>query len=77
LLSALDSGHLSQAVLDVTKPEPLPEGHPFWTHPHIFVTPHIAAVTDPARAARAMIANIRRHLSGEVPEGLVDRSAGY
>lgn len=77
LLMALDEGRLGQAVLDVTKPEPLPQDHPFWSHPRIFVTPHIASVTDPQRAARAMIANIRRHVAGEVPEGLVSREAGY
>ncbi|MFT3964758.1 MAG: glyoxylate/hydroxypyruvate reductase A [Sphingobium sp.] len=77
LLSALDDGRISQAILDVVTPEPLPADHPFWAHPRILVTPHIASVTDPARAARAMIANIRRHRAGEVPEGLVRRNIGY
>ncbi|AXB78429.1 glyoxylate/hydroxypyruvate reductase A [Novosphingobium sp. P6W] len=77
LLAALDDGQLSQAVLDVTAPEPLPAGHPFWQHPRILLTPHIASVTDPAMAARAMIANIRRHREGLAPEGLVRRDMGY
>jgi glyoxylate/hydroxypyruvate reductase A len=77
LLTALESGRLSQAVLDVTQPEPLPEGHPFWAHPRVLLTPHIASVTDPERAARAMIANVRRHVAGKVPDGLVSREAGY
>lgn len=77
LLSALDDGQLSEAILDVVKPEPLPTGHPFWQHPRILMTPHIASVTDPARAAEAMIANIRRHLKGEPLEGLVRRDMGY
>jgi D-3-phosphoglycerate dehydrogenase / 2-oxoglutarate reductase len=45
LLSALDSGHLAGAGLDVTEPEPLPEGHPLLTHPRVVVTPHIASST--------------------------------
>ncbi|MCE7796294.1 glyoxylate/hydroxypyruvate reductase A [Sphingobium sufflavum] len=77
LLSALDEGRLSQAVLDVTAPEPLPSGHPFWGHPRILLTPHIASVTDAEGAARAMIANIRRHAQGAAPDGLVRRDAGY
>ncbi|HEX7852279.1 MAG TPA: glyoxylate/hydroxypyruvate reductase A [Sphingobium sp.] len=77
LLSALDDGQLSQAILDVVNPEPLPASHPFWRHPNIFLTPHIASVTDPEGAARAMIGNIRRHRNEEPMEGLVQRDAGY
>jgi len=77
LLRALASGRISQAILDVVDPEPLSAGHPFWAHPEILVTPHIASVTDPVGAARAIIANIRRHRDGIAPEGLVQRDAGY
>lgn len=77
LIDALDRGHLAAAMIDVTEPEPLPEDHPFWTHPQIILTPHIASVTQPASAARAVIDNIRRHLAGETPIGLVDRTRGY
>lgn len=77
LLDALDSGQLSEAILDVTAPEPLPANHPFWSHSRVFLTPHVASVTDPRTAAQAMIANIRRHRAGEVPEGLVHRERGY
>ncbi|TPN80657.1 glyoxylate/hydroxypyruvate reductase A [Mesorhizobium sp. CU2] len=77
LIAALDSGHLSAAMVDVTDPEPLPAGHPFWAHPKIILTPHIASVTQPATAARAVIDNIRRHRAGLDPIGLVDRSRGY
>ncbi|TIO37879.1 MAG: glyoxylate/hydroxypyruvate reductase A, partial [Mesorhizobium sp.] len=38
LVAALDSGHLSSAMIDVTDPEPLPAGHPFWSHPKIILT---------------------------------------
>ncbi|WP_192247176.1 2-hydroxyacid dehydrogenase [Mesorhizobium silamurunense] len=77
LLAALDSGHLSAAMIDVTDPEPLPTGHPFWSHRKIILTPHVASVTQPATAARAVIDNIRRHRAGLDPVGLVDRSRGY
>jgi len=43
LIESLDSGHLSAAVLDVFRTEPLPDDHPFWSHPLIRVTPHNAA----------------------------------
>ncbi|TIO53300.1 MAG: glyoxylate/hydroxypyruvate reductase A [Mesorhizobium sp.] len=77
LVAALDSGHLSAAMIDVTDPEPLPFGHPFWSHPKIILTPHIASVTQPATAARAVIDNIKRHRAGLDPIGLVDRTRGY
>jgi glyoxylate/hydroxypyruvate reductase A len=77
LLDALDSGHLSGAVLDVTEPEPLPADHRFWSHPKILLTPHIASKVEPEPAARAVIDNIRRHRAGLPPIGLVDRSRGY
>lgn len=77
LISALDSGHLSGAVVDVTDPEPLPSGHAFWSHPRIMLTPHVASVTQPHSAAKAVIDNIKRLRAGLDPTGLVDRSRGY
>jgi len=77
LIDALDSGHLSGAVLDVTEPEPLPAGHPFWTHPKVILTPHIASKVEAEPAARAVLENLRRHRSGLPPIGLVDRGRGY
>ncbi|MBO9135124.1 glyoxylate/hydroxypyruvate reductase A [Rhizobium sp. B230/85] len=77
LIDALDSGHLSGAVLDVTDPEPLPASDPLWQHPRIILTPHIASVTQPETAAKAVIANIHRHEAGKDPIGLVDRKRGY
>lgn len=77
LLDALDRGHLSAAVLDVTEPEPLPADHRLWSHPRVILTPHIASKVEPAPAARAVVENLRRHRSGLPPVGLVDRSRGY
>jgi len=77
LLAALDSGKVGHATLDVFRTEPLPADHPYWAHPRVTVTPHIAAETRPASAARALVENIRRSLAGEALLHVVDRSAGY
>jgi glyoxylate/hydroxypyruvate reductase len=77
LINALDSGRLVAAMLDVTDPEPLPQGHALWSHPKVMITPHIASVTQPHTAAQSVIENIRRHRAGKNPIGLVDRTLGY
>ena len=77
LLAALDSDHLSAAVLDVTDPEPLPPESPLWSHPKVLITPHIATMTYPETAVDAVIDTIRRHRVGEPLLGLVDRLRGY
>jgi glyoxylate/hydroxypyruvate reductase len=77
LVAALDAGQLSRAILDVTDPEPLPPDHPFWTHPRVFVTPHVASMTQPETAAPILLENIRRHQRGEPLIGLIDRGRGY
>jgi len=77
LLDALETGWLSSAVVDVTDPEPLPADHPFWAHPKILLTPHIASMTQPETAVEIVIENIRRHEAGAPLIGRVDRSRGY
>lgn len=77
LLDALDSGRLSAAILDVFDTEPLAAGHPFWHHPRIMVTPHIASMTQAETSAEAVLENLRRHWVGLPLIGLVDRSRGY
>ena len=77
LIQALDSGHIAGATLDVFRAEPLPAGHPFWTHPKVTVTPHIAADQVPRTAARRVAENIRRLLAGEPLLDPVDRDRGY
>ena len=72
LIPALDSGQLSAAVLDVFREEPLPPGHPFWRHPRIIVTPHIAGMTNPATAAPIIRDSIRA-LRGRPPARQPDR----
>ncbi len=77
LLAALDGGRLKGASLDVFAEEPLPEGHPFWSHPKIRVTPHIAAITHPSPAAETVAESIRRFEAGLPVANLVDRARGY
>lgn len=77
LLEALDSGQLTHAILDVCDPEPPPRGHPFWRHPRILLTPHIAGTTRAETAARAVLENIRRHRRGESLRDVIDRAQGY
>ena len=77
LVAALDAGQLAHAYLDVFETEPLPAVHPFWSHPGISLTPHIAALTDPRTALPAVIRNLERLARGEPPEALVDHGAGY
>jgi glyoxylate/hydroxypyruvate reductase A len=77
LIPALDSGQLSGAVLDVTREEPLPAGHPFWRHPRIIVTPHIAAETHPPTAAAIIGDAIRRFAKGLPIANLIDLAQGY
>ncbi len=77
LLTALNSGQIGHATLDVFRVEPLPQDHPFWAHPHVTVTPHIAADTRPETSAQVIAENIRRGEAGEPFANLVDRVRGY
>lgn len=77
LLAALDAGQIAAATLDVFRVEPLPAAHPFWTHPKITVTPHIAADTRADGAAKVLVENIRRSLAAAPLLHLVDRVRGY
>jgi glyoxylate/hydroxypyruvate reductase A len=77
LLAALDSGQLSEAVLDVFSEEPLPEAHPFWRHARIVVTPHVAALTNPATASLVVAENLRRLAAGEPWPDQVNLADGY
>ncbi|KMK66059.1 glyoxylate/hydroxypyruvate reductase A [Puniceibacterium sp. IMCC21224] len=77
LLAALDSGQIAHATLDVFRTEPLPNDDPYWGHPRVTVTPHIASETRPPSASRVIADNIRRSEAGEPLLHLVDRSAGY
>ncbi|WP_128255758.1 2-hydroxyacid dehydrogenase [Falsirhodobacter deserti] len=77
LLAALDAGKIAHATLDVFWKEPLPHDHPYWTHPGVTVSPHIASVSRPSSASEIVAENIRRSESGEPLLFRVDRARGY
>lgn len=77
IITALDAGQLSEAVLDVFSTEPLPMDNPLWTHPKVTITPHNAALTGSATGAREVAANLKRVLAGAQPHNIVNPNAGY
>ena len=77
LISALEQDIIAGASLDVFQEEPLPESHPFWNHPKIQITPHIASMTDPESVANQLLENYKRMQNGESLLNEVDVSKGY
>ncbi|TEA77801.1 2-hydroxyacid dehydrogenase [Allopusillimonas ginsengisoli] len=77
LLALLETGHLKGATLDVFRTEPLPSDHPFWTHPAITITPHVAAASLKEESVTQIADKVRVFMRGERPTGLVARSKGY
>ncbi|ELV7526612.1 glyoxylate/hydroxypyruvate reductase GhrA [Edwardsiella ictaluri] len=77
LLAALDNGQVAAATLDVFDQEPLAADHPFWQHPRVTMTPHIAAITLPQVAMDYIADNIHAIEAGRRPEGVVDVARGY
>ncbi len=77
LLEALDSGQAGGAVLDVFHQEPLPSDHPYWQHPKVIVTPHVAALTYPETGGEHVVAAINALETGEPLPALVNWDRGY
>ena len=77
LRSALDSGHIDHAVLDVFDVEPLPPDHWLWTHSSVTVLPHVGAPTSKETACRVVRDNIERYYATGVIPPSVDRARGY
>ncbi|WP_213942262.1 D-isomer specific 2-hydroxyacid dehydrogenase family protein [Pseudomonas sp. dw_612] len=79
LLEALDSGAIGLASLDVTEPEPLPDGHPLYSHPRVRLSPHTSAISSNSRheIADSFLANLERFLNGLAPENLANVTRGY
>lgn len=77
LLTAIDTGQIRGACLDVFRQEPLPPDHPFWRHPQIRVTPHCSSITNPASVAPQIVENYRRSQVGQPLLNQVSRSQGY
>jgi glyoxylate/hydroxypyruvate reductase A len=77
LLALLETGHIGSAFLDVFSVEPLPPGHPYWDHPRVCVTPHVAAVIPPCKSVAQISGKIRALEAGQAVSGVVDPHKGY
>jgi phosphoglycerate dehydrogenase-like enzyme len=77
MVSSLGRGTLAGAVLDVFETEPLHADDPLWDTPNLLITAHVSAISFVEDIAPVFIANLRRYLSGESPEHLVDFQRGY
>ena len=79
LVAALREGSIGGAGLDVTEPEPLPDGHPLWSLPNVLVTPHVGNTPEMAvpLLSRRITENLRRWAAGEPLLGGVDPALGY
>lgn len=77
LLTALESGRIRAASLDVFQEEPLPDDHPLWRHPNVVVTPHVASVTLPHTAVPGIVRQIRNHQNGGELSNVADIARGY
>lgn len=77
LLALLDEGHLAGATLDVFREEPLPAGHPFWSHPKLVLTPHTSAITLRGDSIDQIAGKIRALEQGRPVAGLVDPQRAY
>ncbi len=77
LLAALDSGQIKQATLDVFHQEPLPADNPFWDHPSITVTPHVASQIDAMTGGRIIAANLKTFEDTGTCADLADAARGY
>lgn len=79
LVWALSEGAIGGAGLDVTDPEPLPDGHPLWTLPNCIITPHVGNTPEMARPllCQRISANVLRYAHGEDLIGLIDPALGY
>ena len=79
LVTALDDGAIGGAALDVTSPEPLPDGHPLWTQQRCIITPHTADTLEMTERPLALRIrdNVARYAAGQPLVGVVDARAGY
>jgi len=72
LVTALKSGHVAGAGLDVTEPEPLPQGHPAWSAPNMIITPHIAGAGSSAEVAEFVGSNVEAFMAGRPLQAVID-----
>lgn len=77
LLIAIDEKQIKEAYLDVLREEPLPENHPFWSNKNIYITPHIASVTNATTALQQVATNYKKLKNMETLENEVSLDKGY
>ena len=77
LLSLLDEGHIAAAAMDVFEEEPLPANNRLWSHPSVYITPHIAGQSNPQSSAKTIAKNIRRIEDGKMPFPIYNITKGY
>jgi phosphoglycerate dehydrogenase-like enzyme len=77
LVNALNEGKIAGAVLDVTKQEPLPKDHPFWTTPNLLLTFHTSAISYPEDITKLFIENYLLYIDGKPLKYQVDFKRGY
>ena len=77
LLTLLDEGHITAAAMDVFEQEPLSVDSPLWSHPSVYITPHIAGQSNPKSSAKTIATNIRRIEDGKLPFPIYNITKGY
>ena len=77
LLKALNEGKIKEATLDVFHIEPLPSEHPFWKHPKILITPHIASLMDPVAGGKEIAKNMLKFAKGQKVKNLIPSGKEY
>jgi phosphoglycerate dehydrogenase-like enzyme len=77
LVQALHEGKLAAAILDVFEQEPLPEGHPFWTTPNLYMTFHTSAISYPEDITKVFVENYQLYIEGKPLKYVVDFERGY
>ncbi|WP_410211037.1 NAD(P)-dependent oxidoreductase [Aquirhabdus sp.] len=79
LLKSLNEGNIARASLDVVTPEPLPKGHPLYTHPRVFLSPHTSATVEGIyqRVAQQFAENFHKFKLDQPLDNVVDITRGY
>ena len=77
IISSLDRGYISAAVLDVFETEPLPSDSPLWDKPSVVVSPHVSGLTQASDVPKLFLANYERYVEGKDLMYIVDWDKGY
>ncbi|GHV09362.1 dehydrogenase [Clostridia bacterium] len=79
MVAALQSGTIAGAALDVTDPEPLPQGHPLWQMPNVTITPHASCVSEDVqqRKVELFLRQLEKYQSKRAVPNRVNFANGY